>query len=78
MSDYRKIIEILLEASESIDVPDESMIKKGFVIKNKEGFEYTVEKVFRNKKNNKRKFLITSDGYEKLVNYKELKKFKRS
>ena len=74
MSIYARVLELLLEESESqkIGVPDESMIKRGLRLKNKEGFEYTVEKVGKDK-SGKKKFLITSDGYKEVITYEQIK-----
>ena len=78
MSVYEKILALLLEESQKIGVPNEDMIKDGLVIKSPEGYEYTIKKVVKDK-SGKNKYLITSDGYEEVLTYKELKqKYERS
>ena len=74
MSVYTKVLKLLLEESESqkIGVPEESMIKTGLKLRNKEGFEYTVEKVGKDK-SGKSKYLIASDGYKEVVTYEQIK-----
>ena len=72
MSVYTKILSLLLEESQKIAVPSEDMIKRGLRLKNKEGFEYTVEKVGKDQ-SGKRKYLIASDGYKEVVTYDEIK-----
>ena len=78
MSVYTKILRLLLEESEKINVPDESMLGVGFVLTNDDGFKYTIKKIVKDKKG-KRKFLITSKGYKEILTYDEIKKnFKRA
>ena len=73
MSVYEKVLKLLLEESQKIGVPNEDMIKDGLVIKSEEGYEYTIEKVAKDK-SGKNKYLITSDGYQEVLTYEELKK----
>jgi hypothetical protein len=78
MSVYKKILRLLLEESQKINLPDEAMLKKGLVITNKEGFKYTIKDV-KVDIEGKRKFLIVSKDYEDLFDYKTLKnKFERA
>ena len=78
MSVYTKILRLLLEESEKINVPDESMLGVGFVLTNDEGFKYTIKKITKDEKGN-RMFLITSDGYKEALSYEQIKKnFKRA
>ena len=73
MSVYEKVLKLLLEESQKIGVPDESMVKDGLVIKSPEGYEYTIKKVVKDK-SGKNKYLITSDGHKEVLTYEELKK----
>ena len=73
MGVYEKVLKLLLEESQKIGVPDESMIKDGLVIKSEEGYEYTIEKVVKDK-SGKNKYLITSDGYQEVLTYEQIKK----
>ena len=73
MGVYEKVLKLLLEESQKIEVPDESMIKDGLVIKSEEGYEYTIEKVVKDK-SGKNKYLITSDGYQEVLTYEQIKK----
>ena len=78
MSVYTKILELLLEESEKINLPNESMLGVGFVLTNDEGFKYTIKKITKDEKGN-RQFLIVSDGYKELFTYDQIKKnFKRA
>lgn len=78
MSVYTKVLRLLLEESEKINVPDEAMLGVGFVMTNDEGFKYTIKKIAKDEKG-KRKFLIVSDGYKEVLTYDQIKKnFKRA
>lgn len=78
MSVYSKILKLLIEESEKINLPDEAMLSVGFVLTNDEGFKYTIKKIIKDEEDN-RKFLIVSDGYKELFTYDQIKKnFKRA
>ena len=74
MSVYQKILYLLLEESQKIDVPSEKMIRQGLRLKNKEGFEYTVDKVLKDEKTGKCKFLISSKGHKEIITYEDIKR----
>ncbi len=78
MNVYEKILNLLLEESQKIDIPDESMISKGFVIENEKGFKYTVKDVIK-REGEKTKFIVASNNYEEEFTCEEIKKiYKRA
>ena len=72
MSVYKRILSLLLEESQKINLPEESMLKNGLEIVNKLGFKYTIEDVLIDDEG-KRKYLITSKDYKEYFDYKTLK-----
>jgi hypothetical protein len=72
MSVYQRILSLLLEESQKINLPDETMLKKGLEIVNKQGFKYTIKDIITDD-DGKRKYLISSKDYEDLFDYKTLK-----
>jgi len=73
---YRVILENLLEDAIK-DLPDENVLKKGLSIIDGDGFKYTIIKVGKRKDSNDRVFKLKCNNEIKIVDEKEIKKYKR-
>lgn len=73
---YREILEQLLEDSIK-DLPDKHVLKRGLSVIDEDGFKYTIIKVGKKKDSSDKLFKIKCNNEIKIVDEKEIKKYKR-
>jgi hypothetical protein len=73
---YREILEQLLEDSIK-DLPDKHVLKSGLSVIDEDGFKYTIIKVGKKRDCDDKLFKIKCNNEIKIVDEKEIKKYKR-
>ena len=73
---YRLMLEQLLEDAIK-DLPDEGVLRKGLGLMDKDGFKYTILKVGKRKGSDEKLYKLKCDKDIKIVDSKEIKKYKR-
>lgn len=71
---YKTILEHLLEDAIK-DLPDDNVLKTGLTLMDKDGFKHTIIKI--GKLNNQKVYKLRCDKEIKIVDQKEIQKFKR-
>ncbi len=73
---YRMMLEQLLEDAIK-DLPDENVLRQGLGLVDEEGFKYTIIKVGKRKGSDDKLFKIKCNRDVKIIDSKEIKKYKR-
>lgn len=73
---YRVMLEQLLEDAIK-NLPDEDVLRHGLGLVDEEGFKYTIIKVGKEKGSEKKLFKIKCNNDVKIIDAKEIKKYKR-
>ena len=73
---YRVMLEQLLEDAIK-DLPDEDVLRQGLGLMDEEGFKYTIVKVGTKKGSKEKLYKIKCNSDVKIIDAKEIKKYKR-